>query len=435
MTPRPALAPLRLTSRAAEVSLHDLARHKPSHLGALPWVTDLAARGDRVDLVVVPTSRDATRVDASGIRLAARLAGAHGCPLLLVVSDDAERDESLERVRGTVAEVTGGRAPVVLRLADMVAPDLGFRTDDSPLREAAAQITKNNAVRAYASDVARKRNNAVLHAREAGYQTLLFVDDDISVWSTEGCGAGFSLDAASLSRAVSAVRSGAHRSVGWVARDFSDNSVVCRLRPLAGLAQGQMIGGGALLLRVDASTPFFPPIYGEDWLHVVADVARHGGRAVARAGKVRQDAPEVAITVERALLEEFGDVLGEGLMNLVGHPDRIFTVGRSRPYWEAVLEHRRVMIDDLRRSLPRRARPDDTSLLDEGRKALDEVAGLHEGAPRELPDMFCDFVDRWQKDLGSWSELLADPASGGLEALMPEVSASSKHRQALTVPA
>jgi hypothetical protein len=49
--------------------------------------------------------------------------------------------------------------------------------------------------------------------------------------------------------------------------------------------------------------------------------------------------------------------------------------------------------------------------------------------------MFCDFVDRWQEDLGSWRELLADPSSGGLEALMPEVSASSEHRQALTVPA
>ena len=400
------------------------ASHRPSHLGALPWVAapDGPDRQDQVGLVVVPTSRDATRVEASGISLAARLATAHACPLLVVVSDEAERPESLQRVRDLVRRC-GEVEAVVLSLRGL-EPAFSLRTHGAPLGALAAELAPHRGLSAYVSDVARKRNSALLLARAAGYRTLLFVDDDIDGWEAPAGASSTTLDDAGLRRAVRSIETGRHRCVGWVARRFSDNSVLCRVRLLAGQTQGQMIGAGALLVSVDPATPFFPSIYNEDWLFLLADVAGHGRGAVARAGKVRQDEPEVAITVDRAMVEEFGDVLGEGLMNLVGRPGAILTVGRDRDYWAAALNRRRAMIHDLRRSLNETYPPQHGVLVAAGRQALEAVDELHAAAPPDLPDLFCDFVGRWQGDLGSWHELMRET---------PLTPGDQRHRVPVTV--
>ena len=136
-------------------------------------------------------------------------------------------------------------------------------------------------------------------ARIAGWNTLLFLDDDITsltgidrvtrLTKTEGV-AGFS-----VSR-------------------FPDNSVVRHAERLCGKEPGVKWSGGALMVDVAAITSFFPRIYNEDWFFVLGT----GQRAfhLTSSGVAEQKAYDPFNNPPRAGSEEFGDLLAEGAFQL-----------------------------------------------------------------------------------------------------------------------
>lgn len=168
---------------------------------------------------------------------------------------------------------------------------------------------------------------------------MLFLDDDIA--RADGA---CTLDRAGLERAIAATRADPSLSaVGWTLEDFDDNSVVGHARRLAGLPQQIFIGGGALLLRCDEQTPFFPEIYNEDWLFLIALMLNN--RSLGWAGRVRQ-VPYDPFVVRRACSEEAGDILGEALMNLwEDDGPGMWATAASPAFWRQSLMARRTVVE------------------------------------------------------------------------------------------
>jgi hypothetical protein len=258
------------------------------------------------------------------------------------------------------------------------------------------------------NDVGRKRNLALLLAAGQRWPNVLLLDDDMYV-TRDGDGAERAphprtLDQESLRAGVRAVREGGHLAVGWAGRDFDDNSVLCRIAAQAGAPQDQFIGGGALLVPVDARTPFFPSIYNEDWLFLLG-LRRHRVDGLAElldGGDVHQD-EYPAYLASRAAAEELGDTLGEGLASLL-HEDGEDEVG-SRAFWRNALQERR----RFRTELHERVAGSQHDLREEMLKALDAMATVQLQLRDEEDHWVSQLVKYsavWREDLLAWGRRL-----------------------------
>ena len=358
--------------------------------------------------VVVPTSRGLDR-RRSGVAFAASLARKHGCPLVLLCSRDAlgatvrETLAALAAAKGGGPQVLAVDVDEVLHRSRYLCSATTFAVDALDVSSIAGPRQPDEQWLRRSNDVGRKRNLALLLARAMGWRTLLFVDDDISAATRPGRP---TLDGASLGRALDALDH--HGAVGWTAVDYPDNSVVGRIRGLGREEPEQFIGGGALLVSVGEATPFFPAIYNEDWLFFLRVLERAPHRTLGYAGDVRQD-PYDGFDPRRALDEELGDVLGEGLL-VTASGDVHDTRLRAPSFWQEVMDEREAGIWGLRRAFDGR-----TDLLaGQVAEALGGVLALHEDLARARKDEKLDvatqlasYLDLWLGDCRSWSERMA----------------------------
>ncbi|HST82316.1 MAG TPA: hypothetical protein VLL08_11320 [Kineosporiaceae bacterium] len=249
-------------------------------------------------------------------------------------------------------------------------------------------------------DTSNKRNVALLLGRMLNWERVLFLDDDIR-----------GLAAAEVTAAAAAVSATGTRVVGWRPVDFPDNSVVCHAlrtvtRPwdaLLGRRQDVFIGAGALLVDLTEQMPFFPPVYNEDWLFWHDFVVR---RQVGCLGSVRQLEFNPFLDPQRATGEEFGDVLAEGLYELV-HQGRSVLVGCLPEHWREVIRHRQEMLDGIERRLwKRRQRRTRTQDGYEIASVLRSVAAAREALNRLSPEVLAEFVAAWRYDQFHWNARL-----------------------------
>ena len=92
---------------------------------------------------------------------------------------------------------------------------------------------------------------------------------------------------------------------------FEDNSVACHAHRLGGGYQGKFASAGGMGVRCDrADLAFFPNIYNEDWFFFSEEAANH---KITRVGVSRQKKYNPYRDPQRAVKEEFGDLLAEGL--------------------------------------------------------------------------------------------------------------------------
>jgi hypothetical protein len=375
--------------------------HVESHLPLLvdlsgPTVPPQPGRYGRVvaavDAVIVPTSRR-----GANLSLAQGRARAAQCPLIVLCSGPA-----------VAAEVIGGlgpngQFPVVVADVDDCRSGvlegshygrlgLQLRTD------AFASATGNF------SDVSYKRNLGLLLARVMGWRSVLFLDDDV-----------IGLDDQELTRAAGHLPAGpgpgAVSAVSWRFRSFADNSSVCHAHRQAGGRQEVFVGSAALVVAIDEETPFFPGVYNEDWLFHFPLLAR---RRVGLAGDLGQlPFDPYDPTARRAVLQEFGDTLAEGVFRLLhgiraADPDwqGLLTPARRSAWWERIIDLRRKFIQDIQD----RVGPDPTDV----RRTLDEALQKN----TELTaDMFAGFVRCWVDDSRVWRAALTGIAPPGRRSL------------------
>lgn len=332
---------------------------------------DTSRSGAVIDAIVVPTIRAAGQ-----LRQAVRLASQLRCRLITLYTD-----EFPDGLSQALAEVQPGQA-TALALRSGVARllDVGTAVPPDPLSICAV-------------DISRKRNLGLLMGRSCGWTRMLFLDDDIR-----------ELSADKLSSA--AILLSQYPVVGLQVLRFPDASVVGHARRKAGSGSKPFISGGSMLVNPQRMRGFFPPVYHEDWLFIM-DHLRLG--EVAIEGTVTQLHYRPFTTIARAELEEFGDILGMGLLWLVHANGDLSTDERgywreaTNPiFWRDILRQRAALLDDLCRRLELiyRHRPKILPL-----QSIRAAQKLCDGLS---PDEFVSFVEEWLDSLATWRTGLAD---------------------------
>jgi hypothetical protein len=248
-------------------------------------------------------------------------------------------------------------------------------------------------------DLSLKRNLGLLIGRLAGWRTLLFLDDDMT-----------GLSAAKVRRAAGAL--GECVAAGMPARDFPDNSVVCHARRrFAGAAQDVFVSGSALVVNVDTADSFFPAVYNEDWLFLAPHLDR---RTVTSGGPSHQKPYYPFDSPDRAVRQEFGDVLAEGL---IGH---LHTGGLavlpSRKDWARFLSERAdVIAAGLAGCRENKLNP----MARDAAKALAEADQRRRAIEATT---LVDYLEAWRSDLTTWRRHIRTLESvGSLDKALAEL--------------
>jgi hypothetical protein len=349
-------------------------RQRTSHRSLLPRVWRWSGSGV-VDAVVVPTNRP-----VSSLVFAVELARELDCPILVLCSGES-RAAAME---ARFAPMNGAAVTV-------------SSTPRHPMLALRTQRLLSSAAGPYL-DTSNKRNVALLIGRMLGWQRVLFLDDDIQ-----------GLTAQQVRRAASVVNRDGVRMVGWRPVNYPDNSVACHALRSSGRRQDVFIGAGALLVELTGDLPHFPPIYNEDWLFWHDQVV---GRRIKRLGRVRQTRYDPYADPQRARREEFGDVLAEGLYELV-HRRRSVLVGCLPGYWDDVIQRRTEMLDGIEARLWRRRqrclrlrRPLLTRDGHQISKVLSSVAAARAALELVTGEGLAEFVAAWRYDHFNWNARL-----------------------------
>jgi hypothetical protein len=342
--------------------------HIESHRTLLQQPAGIAAAGyqlpPRPDAIIVPTIRPWSLAPA--VRLADEL----GCALVVLCSSADQVEQAWPGCQAHQGGVLVSHVPPFFQ-----SELLTFATSGHPEND----IEPSSHV-----DIARKRNVGLLLARLSGWQTVMFLDDDVTGMTASEVAAAAALTAR-------------YEVAGFRITDYPDNSVVCHAHRLAGGTQDVFPGGSALLVDTPRADAMFPPIYNEDWLFLFNAVQR---RSVAVVGTLSQREYAPFADWVRAAREEFGDVIAEGLYRLL-HEGGALADATDR-YWRDALARRRRLIDNIARRL----------LLREGNATIVGYALMSLTAARKRLDavneLAClSFVRAWQNDVDAWHSRLA----------------------------
>ncbi len=229
------------------------------------------------------------------------------------------------------------------------------------------------------ADLSLKRNLGLLLARAAGWQRVLYLDDDI-------------LQARKDDVSFAAGLLDEFRFVGLRNNGFPDNSVVCHAYRAVGGLQDTFIGGGAMLVRTDRTQSFFPNIYNEDWFFMLGDGPLRGAPVT---GHVVQKRYDPFANPARARAEELGDCLAEGLYWLLDEGHSV--IDADSGYWQGFLDRRRVFLDSVLDKLRRNRR--------RGSRRNAMIASIQAARNASMgisPRLCVEYMHAWRQDLGQW---------------------------------
>lgn len=368
------------TSRRGGADRSTAIRQLPSHAHLLRdysrrFTPTGRSRRSRLNAIIVPTARPASSL-VGLIELAASL----GILLVVLCSKQATIAQVVERVGRTAR----ARALVVQVGEDYRLPmPLGFDTSEGRFAKASG---------GRASDLSLKRNLGLLLAETMDWSKIAFVDDDVMLSDNDLTRMAFQLEA--------------HGIAAMACRHFPDNSVFCHARRLAELPQDVFVTGAVLGVNCDAfPPPFFPDVYNEDWFFFGEAAAR---RRLVKSGNAYQAPYEPFADPMRALHEEFGDLLAEGLYALIENvgPDNSFrqiTHWATEAYWASFTESRREDAEMTRDLLARFVEGADV----ESAMASLAVTEDHYRDGWITPESCVGFLDAWERDSVRWGKFCA----------------------------
>ena len=340
--------------------------HHSSHRELLTLVdTPLVAPGE-VDAIIVPTARNVVQLQQA-IELAAKLR----CKLVTLHSRHSSAAKAQSLAYTNCVDIV---AVDMRSVPNGLLPD--FRTTTLLAGTPFARGT----------DTSSKRNLGLLLARIAGWDRVVFLDDDITI-----------PDPQHLTDAVRLLDK--FDGVGLTLGGFPDNSVVCHAHRDTGGFQDTFIGGGALAVNPTSCDSFFPDVYNEDWFFLLDDAMRI--RPIARSAGIALQKPyDPFANDRRARTEEFGDMLAEGVFWLLDQGKRVEDAGYG--YWRRFLEKRRKFITDVL------GRVDDTGLPSADRARMKSALLAARGRCSIIkPELCMDYLQAWREDRRTWSTFLS----------------------------
>jgi glycosyltransferase involved in cell wall biosynthesis len=240
-------------------------------------------------------------------------------------------------------------------------------------------------------DLSVKRNLGLVIARMRGWQRLMFLDDDIQEVST-----------ADLDALAAALED--HNVSVLIPDEYPDNSVACHAYRLGGGEQGKFASAGGMGVRCDRDElSFFPNIYNEDWFFFSDEAAKH---KIAKVGASKQEEYDPFANPQRAVKEEFGDLLAEGLYARLDA--QLDILGVDVAYWSDFIKSRKAFLGQVADSLT--ALLKDCLNSDKERKVRAAQISIREARlqlERIKPELCQKFIDLWQADLAEWRRYLA----------------------------
>lgn len=349
-------------------------QHRASHKGLLDSSPQHPGRTG-FDAILVPTNRPVRM-----LRDCIALARDTAIPLIVVCSKRVDKDQVFKAARR--ANVHAFAVDLPLQHANLLA-GISFATStDEDLLAASSGHTR---------DLSMKRNLGLVIARMLRWQRLMFLDDDIYKISTEDVG----VLAAGLDN---------HNVSVLIPERYPDNSVACHAHRLGGGKQDTFASGGSMGVRCDRKDlAFFPNIYNEDWFFFSEDAAN---LKIARVGVSRQRKYDPYKDPQRAVKEEFGDLLAEGLYARLDDNRNI--AGVDVGYWADFIEIRKEFLSQVAESLTRHPASERDNY--KGRQVRAAQVSIGE-AQRQLkgikPELCQKFIELWQADLGKWRRYVA----------------------------
>jgi len=361
--------------KSSFVTSHWIPEQHASHSGLLDF-SHPSSGGARFDAILVPTYRP-IRMLGDCISLARETA----IPLIVICSKRVDKGEVFKAAR---------RANVAAYAVDL-PPDHAKVLDGMSF----ATATEEDLLAATSGrtrELSMKRNLGLVIARMLGWQRLMFLDDDIYDVSKAG---------------VDALSAGLNdHNVSVLIPDyFPDNSVACHAHRLGGGEQGTFASAGAMGVRCDRNDlGFFPNIYNDDWFFFSEEAA---SRKIARVGASRQRDYDPYKDPQRAVKEEFGDLLAEGLYARLDAGLTIVSVDAA--YWAEFIESRRDFLVHVAELLA--GHPDSDLDNKEGRKvrAAQVSVGKAQSQLDRIDPLLCQkFIDLWRTDLTEWRHYLTE---------------------------
>jgi hypothetical protein len=356
------------------VTSHWVPQQSASHAGLL-YSARRSADGIRFDAILVPTNRPVEYLTAC-IGLTQQTA----IPLIVVCSRRVNKSQVIEVARRANVDVIAVDLP---QHPANPLEGISFRTStDEDLLAASSGKTR---------DLSAKRNLGLVIAKMLGWRQLMFLDDDIYGVSTKDVEA---LAAALNDRNVSVL----------IPEEYPDNSVACHAFRLGGGEQGKFAGAGGTGVRCDRDDlPFYPNIYNDDWFFFSEEAA---SRRIAVVGVSYQREYDPFQDPRRAVNEEFGDLLAEGLYARLDA--RLDISNMDVAYWTAFKEGRRDFLRRVAESLT--AHPDSKLDNDNGRRVRAAQVSIRQARfqlARIAPPLCQKFIDLWRADLIEWRQYLA----------------------------
>ncbi|HUQ58490.1 hypothetical protein [Lentzea sp.] len=346
------------------IAAHHSEHHHGSHRGLLHTALKTSPEA-HVDAIIVPTIRP-PRAMKHAISLAASL----NCVLVALCS------KKFTSAAAVATRASAANVEVLAIDVDALPPAAlpHFRT--------CAQLENTRFERR--NDISRKRNLGLLVARVAGWDRIVFLDDDIEI-----------PDPGDLRRA--AALTDRYAGAGLNIHGHPDNSVVCHAYREAGGAQDQFIGGGALAVHTRETSSFFPNIYNEDWFFLLNGEKL---RPTAVTGVAVQKPYDPFADDERARMEELGDVLAEGLYWLLDEDRPLGDANAG--FWSRYLSMRQ----DFIRETVDMVRQTERNSERRARKVSSLTAAL--GRSRYIRPEWCEaYVQAWRADRKTWQDHVA----------------------------
>lgn len=255
-------------------------------------------------------------------------------------------------------------------------------------------------------DSSQKRNFGLHLARLLGWDSLIFLDDDMDVTSDH------------IYKATDLLEHGNAAVVGFSARSFPDHSVAVHANRWVNGPIDSFVGSGVLAVKTNATVfSFFPYIYNEDWLFLLV-YCLFGGEDVVWAGTIKQRKYDPFKNIQRAKTEEPGDLLAESLARLVmSHIQDLRgksfdTIARklvelaNDSFWEHEINNRIVFIHETQEKIKRkkialRKKHRALKALD---CALERLMGTDGEGSIQASELSA-WVQAWLRDLRYWNKL------------------------------
>jgi hypothetical protein len=349
------------------VTSSQLPQQNESHAGLLEESRKAPIRA-RFDAIVVPTYRPVTRLRSS-IGLARRT----GIPLIVVCSRAVSQKEVIERASRANVDAFAFDLPSDNRLG------IDFATSEDEELSAASP--------GWNRDLSMKRNLGLVLARLLGWTRLMFLDDDI--YRVAG------KDVAALAAALEG-----HTVSALIPERYPDNSVVCHAHRLGGGDQDVFASASGIGVKCDREgLGFFPNVYNEDWFFFADEAA---SRRIAKVGESRQRKYDPYDHPRRARMEEFGDLLAEGLYARLDRDQGIW--GVETDYWRDFIKSRMEFHYGVLDALGH------VKLWNKYKaaRAAQSVRAAQDQLTRITPELCQRFVRLWQEDRERWGSYLAD---------------------------